>query len=102
MIHASVLARALLVLTRGVLMTPNSPTSLAGIEAETRTYLYIWVRRFVSWSVYGYGVAEASWWLGVPGGIYATLLKSVALVLAILAIIFVLRQSPDPGRLYSR
>ena len=97
MIHASVLARALLVLARGVLMTPNAPTTLAGIDAETRTYLYIWVRRFISWAVYGYAVAEGAWWLGVPGGIYTTLLKSVALVLAVLAIIFVLQNRQTLG-----
>ncbi len=97
MIHASVLARALLVLARGVLMTPNAPTTLAGADAETRTYLYIWVRRFISWAVYGYAVAEGAWWLGVPGGIYTTLLKSVALVLAVLAIISVLQNRQTVG-----
>jgi small conductance mechanosensitive channel len=97
MIHASVLARALLVLARGVLMTPNAPMTLAGIDAETRTYLYIWVRRFISWAVYGYAVAEGAWWLGVPGGIYTTLLKTVALVLAILAVIFVLQNRQTLG-----
>ena len=97
MIHASVLARALLVLARGVLMTPNAPMTLIGMDLETRTYLYIWSRRFISWSVYGYGVTEASWWLGVPGGVYATLLKAVALVLAVLAIIFVLQNRQSFG-----
>ncbi|HUN47838.1 MAG TPA: mechanosensitive ion channel domain-containing protein [Stellaceae bacterium] len=97
MIHASVLARALLVLARGVLLTAHAPTTLAGVDTETRTYLYIWSRRFISWSVYGYAVAEGSWWLGVPGGIYATLLKAVALVLAVLAIIFVLQNRQSIG-----
>lgn len=97
MIHASVLARALLVVARGVLLTPNAPMTLAGIEAETRTYLYIWARRFISWAVYGYALAEGTWWLGVPGGIYTTLLKTVALVLAVLAIIFVLQNRQTLG-----
>src|SRR5262249_33893415 len=31
------------------------------------------------------------WWLGIPGGVYALMLKTIALVLAILAIVFVLQ-----------
>jgi len=90
-IRASVLARALLVVVRGILLTANSPAVLLGATEETRTYLYIWARRFVGWAIYGYAVAEGAWWLGVPGGIYAILLKGAALVLAILTIIFVLQ-----------
>ncbi len=90
-IRASVLARALLAVARGLLLSSGSPVGLFGAGEETRNYLYIWARRFVGWTVYGYAVAEASWWLGVPGGIYTTLLKSSGLVLAVLAIIFVLQ-----------
>ena len=45
------------------------------LDAETRNYLYIWVRRFVLWAVFGYAVPEAAWWLGVPGAIYALMLN---------------------------
>ena len=31
-------------------------------------------------------LAEAAWWLGMPGGIYTTLLKSVGLVLAVVIV----------------
>src|SRR5262249_40883430 len=56
-----------------------------------RTSLLIWAKRFVNVAVYGYAVAEGGWWLGIPGGIYAIILKAVALVLAILAVVFVLQ-----------
>jgi small conductance mechanosensitive channel len=36
-------------------------------------------------------VPEAAWWLGVPGAIYAFMLKVVGLVLAVLVVIFVLQ-----------
>jgi len=96
-IRASVLARALLAVARGLLVSSSAPSALLGAREETRTYLYIWTRRFVAWTVYGYAVAEAAWWLGVPGGIYTTLLKSAGLVLAVLAIIFVLQNRQSLG-----
>jgi len=98
-VRASVLARSLLVVARGLLLATNAPVTLLGMGEETRSYLYIWTRRFVSWAVYGYGLVAATWWLGVPGGIYAALLKSVGLVLAVLAIIFLLQNRQSIGAL---
>jgi moderate conductance mechanosensitive channel len=96
-IRASVFARALLAVARGLLLSSSAPLAVAGAGEETRTYLYIWTRRFVAWTVYGYAVAEAAWWLGVPGGIYTTLLKGAGLVLAVLAVIFVLQNRRPLG-----
>lgn len=90
-IRASVLVRTILIGLRLVLLTPHSMAALTGLEEETRTYLYIWARRFTAWTIYGFAIAEAAWWLGIPGGIYTTILKSVGLVLAVLAIILVLQ-----------
>src|SRR5262249_11381331 len=53
--------------------------------------LLIWVRRFRCWGIFGYALAAATWWLGVPGGIYALLLKISGLVLAVLGIVFTLQ-----------
>jgi small-conductance mechanosensitive channel len=96
-IRASVFARMVLAISRGLLLSSSAPLALFGAGEETRTYLYIWTRRFVAWMVYGYAVAEGTWWLGVPGGIYTTLLKTVGLVLAALAIIFVLQNRQSLG-----
>src|SRR5262249_46252693 len=43
------------------------------------------------WAIFGSAVPDAAWWLGIPGALYALMLKSVALVLAILAVIFLLQ-----------
>lgn len=43
------------------------------------------------WAVLAYAVPEAAWWLGIPGALYALMLKTVALVLSVLAVIFLLQ-----------
>jgi len=64
---------------------------LLGPNGESRHYLYVWTRRFVSWSAFGYAVTESSRSLGVPVAVQALLLKAVIFVLAGLAVVFVLR-----------
>jgi small-conductance mechanosensitive channel len=91
LIGAYVTARALVALARIAFLPRHGAPVVPGLAEETRGYLYVWCRRFVYWTVYGYAVATGAWWLGVPGSIYAVLLKTTALVLAILAVIFVLQ-----------
>jgi moderate conductance mechanosensitive channel len=88
---ATIEARLILCFARAVLLPPDDGTVLVPIDAETRNYLYIWARRFTFWSVYGYAIPEAAWWLGIPGALYTLLLKLAGLVLALLAIIFLLQ-----------
>lgn len=89
-IQASLTARLILA-AADVALLSSPATSLYRLGEETRNYLYIWVRRFTSWSVYGFAVATASWWLGVPGAIFVLLLRGTMLVLGILATVFVLQ-----------
>jgi small-conductance mechanosensitive channel len=91
LVNAAVHARLVLCIARNVLLPTDHGTAFVPLDAETRHYLYIWIRRFVLWAVFGYGVPEAAWWLGVPGAIYALLLNALGLVLALLTIIFVLQ-----------
>jgi small-conductance mechanosensitive channel len=91
LIGAYVTARLLVTVARIILLPRLGPSLFSRLSEETRGYLYVWAKRFIYWTVYGYAVTAGAWWLGVPGGIYALLLKSTALVLAILAIIFVLQ-----------
>jgi small conductance mechanosensitive channel len=91
LVNATVEARLLLCVVRSVLLPADAGTVFVPIDPETRNYLYIWVRRFTLWAVFGYAVPEAAWWLGVPGALYALMLKAVGLVLAVLAIIFLLQ-----------
>jgi small conductance mechanosensitive channel len=68
------------------------------VHAATRNYLYLWLKRFVLAGIYGYAIPEAGWELGVPGALYALLLKAAGLVLALLAIVFVLQNRGTFGR----
>jgi moderate conductance mechanosensitive channel len=90
LIDAILKARLVLAGTRAVLLSPGAVT-LNPLGGETRQYLYIWARRFTNWAVYGFAVAEGAWWLGVPGAIFALLLRGTILVLAVFAIVFVLQ-----------
>ena len=91
LVTATVEARLLLCVIRSVLLPADSGSVFVPIDLETRIYLYIWVRRFTFWGIFGYAVPEAAWWLGIPGALYALMLKTVGLVLAVLAIIFLLQ-----------
>jgi moderate conductance mechanosensitive channel len=91
LIGAYVSARLLVTIARILLLPRLGPSLFPRLSEETRGYLFVWAKRFIYWTVYGYAVTAGAWWLGVPGGIYALLLKATALVLAVLAIIFVLQ-----------
>ena len=88
---ATIEARLILCLARAVLLPVDEGALFLPIAAETRNYLYIWVKRFTFWGIYGYAVPEAAWWLGIPGPLYTLMLNLVGLVLALLAIIFLLQ-----------
>ena len=91
LVNAAVEARLILCIARNALLPADTGAELVPLDAETRNYLYIWVRRFILWAVFGYAVPEAAWWLGVPGAIYALVLNAMGLVLALLTIIFMLQ-----------
>jgi small conductance mechanosensitive channel len=90
LIGAILWTRIVLAAVRVALLSASA-ARLYPLGEETRQYLYIWARRFTGWAVYGSALASAAWWLGVPGAIYALLLRTTILVLAILAIVFVLQ-----------
>jgi moderate conductance mechanosensitive channel len=91
LVAATVEARLVLCIARNVLLPADPGTLFVPGDAETRNYMYIWIRRFVFWGIFGYAVPEAAWWLGAPGAIYALMLNVIGLVLALLAIIFTLQ-----------
>ena len=98
LVDATVEARLVLCLARAVLMPADAGTVFLPSDAETRTYLYIWARRFTFWALFGYAIPEAAWWLGAPGAIYALMLKLAGLVLALLTIIFLLQNRAQIAR----
>ncbi|MGH6968842.1 MAG: mechanosensitive ion channel family protein [Stellaceae bacterium] len=89
-ISAYLWSRIVAATARVVLLSPSA-LALYRLGEETRNYLYIWIRRFANFGLYGFAVAGCGWWLSVPGAIYAILLRIVVLVLGILAVIFVLQ-----------
>jgi small conductance mechanosensitive channel len=97
LVDATVRVRLLLCVVRSVLLPADAGAVVLLIDAETRNYLYIWVRRFAFWTLFGYAVPEAAWWLGISGALYALMLKIVGLVLAILAIVFLLQNRAAIG-----
>jgi moderate conductance mechanosensitive channel len=90
LIGAILWARVVLAAAR-VLLLSASAQALYPMTGETRHYLYIWARRFALWAIYGFQLASAAWWLGVPGAIYALILRFTILALAVLGIVFVLQ-----------
>ncbi|HEY3918438.1 MAG TPA: mechanosensitive ion channel domain-containing protein [Stellaceae bacterium] len=90
LIATTVWARGFLAVARVVLLAPRAQL-LYPLGEETRNYLYIWMRRFAYCAAYGYAIAICAWYFNAPGAINGLLMRSVVLVLAILAIIFVLQ-----------
>jgi small conductance mechanosensitive channel len=83
-------ARLILAAARVALLSPSA-AGLVNFSEETRNYLYIWARRFTGWAIFGPAVANGAWWLGVPGAVYVLVLRGTVMVLAILAVIFILQ-----------
>jgi moderate conductance mechanosensitive channel len=91
LVEATITARLILAVGKGILVPAMGAPGLVPASEETRNYLLIWLRRFTYWTVFGYAIAAAAWWLGIPGGLYALMLKIVGLVVAILALVFILQ-----------
>jgi small-conductance mechanosensitive channel len=91
LIGAYVSTRIIIAFARIVLLPHHALPLISALGEEARGYLFVWIKRFTYAAVYSYSLAEAAWWLGVPGGIYSLLLKTAALVLATLAVVFVLQ-----------
>jgi small-conductance mechanosensitive channel len=89
-VQATLTARLILAAAHVALLSAAA-SDFYPLGEETRNYLYIWVRRFTNWAVYGLALAGATWWMGVPGAIYVLILRGTMLVLGILSVIFVLQ-----------
>ncbi len=98
LLDATIEVRLVLCIARAMLLPADTGVVFVPIDAETRNYLYIWIRRFTCWAIFGYAVPEAAWWLGAPGAIYALMLNVAGLVLALLGIIFVLQNRAPIAR----
>jgi moderate conductance mechanosensitive channel len=98
LVTATIEARLLLCAARNILLPADTGAVFVPLDAETCNYLYIWIRRFVFWAVFGYAAPEAAWWLGAPGAVYALMLNIAGLVLALLTIVFLLQNRAPIAR----
>ncbi len=56
LVVATIEARLILCLARAVLLPVDDGVLFLPIDAETRNYLYIWVKRFTYCGIFGYAV----------------------------------------------
>ena len=89
--NAYALTRAIMIAARR-LLAPEAPgLRLLPLGGEAAALVYGWVRRFAVTAVLGYFLIEIARLLGLPGSAYLLLLRVLGLVLALLAIVFILR-----------
>jgi moderate conductance mechanosensitive channel len=98
LINANVLVRVILAFTRLLLMPGIPSLRLFPLDSESVQYLYIWVRRVVRISVYGYLFLEAALILGLAASLHLFLLKMLGLIISLMVIILVLQNRTDVAR----
>lgn len=91
LVAAGVVARAAVALA-ATFFAPGAPHMRATkLDDETANYLALWIRRFANVGAYGYFLVESTRLLGLPHGGQFLLGRAAGLLLASLAIIFVLQ-----------
>ena len=83
-VNAVVLARVLVAVVRAFSTPLASSLRLFAIPNRTAAYLFVWGRRLVNISVYGYLAAQVALLLGLPEVGFALLTKRVGLVVTAL------------------
>lgn len=101
LINANLLARVLLAVCR-ILVAPGLPALRPlHIDDESAAYLYVWTRRLVQLSVYGYFGIEALGRVAISADAAQLLINLLAIVVVTMMIIFILQNS-RPVQLWLR
>ena len=87
-VNAYLIARLLMIAMRLLLAPGAAGLRLFPLGGETANYLFIWARRLIMISVFGYYAVEAALLLGLPRQGHAVLLKLLGLLVAVLVIVF--------------
>ncbi|MEJ0072385.1 MAG: hypothetical protein WDO24_30990 [Pseudomonadota bacterium] len=74
-IHANVLARAILAIARLVLAQRDTAYRLLRLSEETAAYDYLWIRRLAVVAIYGAFLLQAGQLLGLPASAYHVALR---------------------------
>jgi moderate conductance mechanosensitive channel len=94
-VNAYVFVRGIQVLARA-LFAPAAPSlRFLPISSETASYLNLWVRRLTLVGVIGYVVISGGLLLGMAPMVHALLLRVLGLVVALMAIIFILQNRAE-------
>ncbi|MFD2261836.1 mechanosensitive ion channel domain-containing protein [Lacibacterium aquatile] len=101
LINANMLVRIVLAAGRAVLAPDNNRYRLVRLQDETANYHYLWLRRFVGVAIYGLMGLDALRYLGFGASLVGVLSRMIGLILATMAIVFVL-QNKDAVRSYLR
>jgi len=93
LINANILARILLASAR-ILLAPGLPSLRpTKLDDETAAYLYVWVRRLVDFSVYGYFGVEALGRVAISLEAAQLLINLIAIIVVTMLVIFILQNS---------
>ncbi len=90
-IHANVLARAILAVARLALAQRDSRYRLLRLSEESAAYAYLWIRRLVAVVLYGFFLIEAGLLLGLPASAYNVALRVLGLVSATMVVLLILQ-----------
>ena len=91
LINAYLIVRTVLAVARMLLAPAVTTLRILPLTDVTANYLFIWIRRLVGFSVFGFFLAEAALLLGLPAGGHAGLLGLLGLVITGLAVVFLLQ-----------
>ncbi|MFY7959412.1 MAG: mechanosensitive ion channel domain-containing protein [Elsteraceae bacterium] len=93
LINANLLARVLLAVCR-ILVAPGLPSLRPlQIDDESAAYLYVWTRRLVQLSVYGYFGIEALGRVAISADAAQLLINLLAIVVVTMMVIFILQNA---------
>ncbi len=90
-LHANVMARLINAAGRAVLAPRTPALRLVALDDEGATYSYLWWRRFTTVAVYGYFLVRTGWILGLSQSAFVFLGNLLGLLIAGMAIVFVLQ-----------
>ncbi len=91
LINAYLIVRGILAMARMLLAPAVKTLRIWPLADVTANYLFIWVRRLASFSVFGFFFAEAALLLGLPAGGHTGLLRLLGLIITGMAVVFLLQ-----------
>ena len=91
LINAYLIVRTVLAVARMLLAPAVETLRILPLTDVTANYLFIWIRRLVGFSVFGFFFAEAALLLGLPAGGYTGVLGLLGLVITGMVVVFFLQ-----------